>query len=71
MRPSGIHFVDPTIPGISGSDLIARSTQAVQASDSHTLSGAAGVRRFRAFRKALGHLDTHQLRDLGLDRGAS
>ena len=71
MRPSVIHFVDPTIPGISGPDLIARSTHAVQASDSRSLSGAGAARRFRAFRKALGHLDTHQLRDLGLDRGAS
>ena len=72
MRPLAIHFVDPTIPGISGSDLVGRSTQAIHAG--HTRTGgapAAAARRFHAFRKALGDLDLHLLRDLGLDRSGS
>jgi hypothetical protein len=71
MRPSALHFVDPTIPGISGRDLVQKSSQTFQAADSHAPSVASAARRFRVVRKALGHLDTRLLRDLGLDRGAS
>ena len=72
MRPFAIHFVDPTIPGISGRDLVGRSNQAIHAA--HTHSGgvpAATARRYHAIRKALGDLDLHLLRDLGLDRSGS
>ena len=65
MTPFNIHFVDPTIPGISGRDLIEpaiRSAQAVQ--------GGRG-RTYRALRRALSGLDRAQLRDLGIDRNGA
>ena len=70
MAWTAIHFVDPTIPGLSGRDLLRRATDAVQAT--RACIGRAGSRAHSDFaiRKALAHLDRHQLRDLGLDRGA-
>ena len=68
------HFVDPTIPGLSGRDLIERAIQAVQASvaQAGTKAGAAAwmLRRERAIRRDLAHLDREILRDIGLDRDA-
>lgn len=71
MNPFPIHFVDPTIPGLSGRDLATRPNQAIQVSDPRTSTFASTARRFRVVRKALDDLDTRLLRDLGLDRGAS
>lgn len=54
-----LHFVDPTIPGLSGRDLMAGRAQ---------VSGStAAARKDLAIRKALAGLDRHQLQDLGLD----
>lgn len=59
MIPSAIHFVDPTIPGISGRDLVAR------------LDGFGSERREHAIRRGLRGLGRQLLRDIGLDRSAS
>lgn len=71
MNYLSLHFVDPTIPGISGSDLTEKAVRAVQS----TIARPDGARRAArwdvAIRKALAHLDTHRLRDLGIDRGAA
>jgi len=71
MTHLNIHFVDPTIPGISGRDLIERAIESAQA-----VSGKAGgafraAHKNFALRKGLSGLDRHQLRDLGIDRDAS
>ncbi len=58
MYQMAIHFVDPTIPGLSGRDLLLRAGQALR---------WAGIRRARDLRG----LDRHQLQDLGLDRSKS
>jgi len=71
MTPLAIHFVDPTIPGISGRDLIDRPIKSVQ-TIFHMASGAYRTQRADfALRKSLSKLDAHQLRDLGIDRGAA
>jgi len=49
------HFVDPSIPGLSGRDLLRRSVAALGGK----LSGKMRTRDLR--------LDRHQLRDIGLD----
>ncbi len=68
MAWTAIHFVDPTIPGISGRDLVRRAAHAVQPIRGRAGRAIAAARRDFAIRKALAHLDRHQLRDLGLDR---
>ena len=60
MTEQFLHFVDPSIPGLSGRDLMGRLSKAVQAS-----------REEFVIRKDLAGLDSHQLRDLGIDRGAA
>ena len=71
MYQANIHFVDPAIPGISGRDMIERAIAAVQS----THNGAGGIyqalRRDFALRRGISKLDRHQLRDLGIDRGAA
>ena len=74
MTHLAIHFVDPTIPGLSGRDLVERAVQAVQASVAEAgrqaCNAARALRRDRAIRRDLAHLDRHILRDIGLDRDA-
>jgi hypothetical protein len=56
MRSSLEHFVDPSIPGLSGRDLIA---------------GLSGGKPFEQARwTSLRHLGDHLLHDLGLERRA-
>lgn len=75
MTHLAIHFVDPTIPGLSGRDLVERAVQAVQAGVAEAGRQACGaartLRRERAIRRDLAHLDRQTLRDIGLDRDAS
>ncbi len=71
MTQLAIHFVDPTIPGISGRDLIDRPIKSVQALYREAGSAYRAARRDFALRKDLSRLDRRQLRDLGLDRGAA
>ena len=74
MTQLAIHFVDPTMPGLSGRDLIERAVQAVQAgvvqADTQARNAARALRRERIIRRDLAHLDRHVLRDIGLDRDA-
>ncbi len=55
MNQMAIHFVDPTIPGLSGRDLLLQAGQAVH------WTAARWARDLRG-------LDRHQLQDLGIDR---
>ena len=57
-------FVDPTIPGLSGRDLLRRAGDLLLEA---ARSGAAARRELR-IRQDLAHLDRNLLRDLGLDR---
>ena len=64
------HFVDPTIPGLSGRDLMSRP------SDSGvSLSGLRETvyakHREHRIKRALADLNVHLLRDLGFDRSAA
>ena len=63
-----IHFVDPTIPGISGRDLIEPAIKSVQATLSEAGSAYRAARKDFALRKGLSGLDRHLLRDIGIDR---
>lgn len=62
-----LNIADPTIPGLSGRDLAQCAARAARRI-------SKGV-RFRRTGKnpndALTDLDVHQLRDIGIDRGAS
>lgn len=71
MNPLRIHFVDPTIPGISGRDLVERAIESTQAAFSEAGNAFRVAHRSFALRKGLSGLDRHQLRDLGIDRDAS
>ena len=71
MNQSVIHFVDPTIPGLSGRDLAGCAAHAIDPGVAGRGGVLASVHRDFAIRKALADLDRHQLRDLGIDRGAS
>ncbi len=66
-----LHFVDPTIPGLSGRDLMSRAVAAVQGSLRRVRGLPDDVRRERAVRRDLAGLDRHLLRDIGIDRGAA
>lgn len=55
------HFVDPTIPGLSGRDLVAGIRRRMRAP-------AAGSRL--GSRRSPLRMDIHLLRDIGLDRDA-
>ena len=63
-----IHFVDPTIPGISGRDLVEPAIKSVQAFISEAGSVYRASRKDFALRQGLSKLDRHQLRDIGIDR---
>ena len=71
MTHLAIHFVDPTIPGLSGRDLIERSIESVQAIGTEAGNAYWAARRDFALRRGLSRLDRHQLRDLGIDRSAA
>ncbi len=66
-----IHFVDPTIPGMSGRDLIERAIESAQVPFSKAGGAYRAARRNFALRKGLSRLDRRQLRDLGIDRDAA
>ncbi len=70
MTHLAIHFVDPTIPGLSGRDLIERTIESVQAMGTEAGGAYRAARRDFALRRGLSGLDRHQLRDLGIDRDA-
>ncbi len=71
MTPLAIHFVDPTIPGLSGRDLIARSIESVPATGAEAGGAYRAARKDFALRRGLSGLDRHQLRDLGIDRNGA
>jgi hypothetical protein len=60
MTKMAIHFVDPTIPGLSGRDMHA---------DLVGLGGAGRTERLVS--RGLRHLSVRLLRDLGLDRASA
>lgn len=66
-----IHFVDPTIPGISGRDLVERAVKSVQATYGEAGSAYRAARRDFALRKGLSRLDRRALRDIGIDRNSA
>lgn len=70
MAWTAIHFVDPTIPGLSGRDLLRGATHGVRAVSGRAGRCVAAARKDFAIRRDLAELDSHQLRDLGLDRSA-
>lgn len=71
MTHLAIHFVDPTIPGLSGRDLIERTIESVQAMGTEAGGAYRAARKDFALRQGLSRLDRHQLRDLGIDRDAT
>ena len=71
MIPLNLHFVDPTIPGISGRDMIEPAIASAQAFPREAGSADRGSRKDFALRQGLSRLDRRQLRDLGIDRDAA
>ncbi len=71
MTHLAIHFVDPTIPGLSGRDLIERTIKSVPATGTEAGGAYRAARKDFALRQGLSGLDRHQLRDLGIDRDAT
>ena len=71
MIPFNLHFVDPTIPGISGRDMIEPAIASAQAIPGAAGGADRGARQDFALRKGLSRLDRRQLRDLGIDRDAA
>ncbi len=71
MTHPAIHFVDPTIPGLSGRDLIERSIESVQGTYGEAGGAYRAARNDFALRQGLSGLDRHRLRDLGIDRDAT
>ena len=61
MTHLAIHFVDPTIPGLSGRDPIERSIESVQATTSEADNAYRATRQDVALRRGLSGLDRHQL----------
>ncbi len=62
-----LNVADPTIPGLSGRDLAQRAARAAR----RISHGALLRRRIKNPNEALTDLDVHQLRDIGIDRGAA
>lgn len=71
MTSLALHFVDPTIPGLSGRDLIQRAVQTVAAVCTAKDSPAKQAHRDFTIRHDLAHLDPRLLRDLGIDQNAA
>jgi hypothetical protein len=67
MTQAILHFVDPSIPGVSGRDLARKAIRSVAGVRSR-IGGKWGS---ASLRKDLSYLDLRQLRDIGLDRNAS
>ena len=68
MAQANEHFVDPTIPGISGRDFVERAIRSVQATVGEIGYSYRSTRADFALRKGLARLDRRQLRDIGIDR---
>ena len=66
-----IAFADPTIPGLSGRDLVERATHAVRTRTERIGSAFNAARRDLALRQDMARLDRELLRDIGLDQGAA
>lgn len=64
------HFIDPTIPGQSSSELIERASHSILAGCRAFSEDLASWRREHAIKRALADLDVRLLRDMGLDRNA-
>ncbi|MCG8692456.1 MAG: hypothetical protein MI806_31575 [Minwuiales bacterium] len=62
-----LNIADPTIPGLSGRDLAQRAARAAR----RISRGAFQRRHAKSPNDALTDLDVHQLRDIGIDRGAA
>ena len=71
MTHLAIHFVDPTMPGISGRDLMERAIRSVQATTGEAGNALRAVHRDFALRRGLAGLDRRQLRDIGIDRDSA
>ena len=71
MTHFAIHFVDPTMPGISGRDLIERAVKSALTTHERAGNVYRTMRRDLALRKGLSRLDRHLLRDIGIDRNAA
>jgi uncharacterized protein YjiS (DUF1127 family) len=71
MTNFAIHFVDPTMPGISGRDLIERAVTSVQTTHERAGNVYWAMRRDLVLRKGLSRLDRRLLRDIGIDRNAA
>ena len=71
MTNLAIHFVDPTMPGISGRDLIERAVRSAQTTHARASNAYRSMRKDLALRKGLSRLDRHLLRDIGIDRNAA
>lgn len=70
MTNLAMHFVDPTIPGISGRDLLQHAGSLARTGCSKAVEALRGVRRELAVQHALADLDRNMLRDIGVDRDA-
>lgn len=73
MTQLAIHFVDPSIPGLSGRDLPLRLVEQAQyawTACRGAVSARREARRELDVRRALADLDRNQLRDIGVDRDA-
>lgn len=66
-----IHFVDPTIPGISGRDLIEPAIKSAQAFFGEAGNAYRESRKDFALRKGLSRLDRRLLQDIGIDRSSA
>ncbi len=71
MTDIAIHFVDPTIPGLSGRDLVAKAVEAARASAARIGGRVLPSHRDHLVRRDLAGLDRELLRDLGIDQGAA
>ncbi|MCG8356631.1 MAG: hypothetical protein MI920_13755 [Kiloniellales bacterium] len=71
MTNLAIHFVDPTIPGLSGRDLVAGAIDVLHSVRIGFNDRRARERRDRLIRRDLAGLDRRLLRDVGLDQNAA
>ena len=67
MTQAILHFVDPSIPGVSGRDLARKAVRSIEGVRNRFGAKISGAR----LRKDLSNLDLHQLRDIGLDRNSA
>ena len=67
MTQAILHFVDLSIPGVSGRDLARKAARSVEGIRNRCGAKIGAAR----LRKDLSNLDLHQLRDIGLDRNSA